>query len=278
MPAVALEAPRRVVGEGEIGGAVDGDAIVVVDADQLAEPLVAGEGARFVRNPLHQVAVGAQEVRMMIDDRVARPVEQRRELRLGDRHPHRVADALAERSRRRLDPRREAELGMARRAAAPLPELLDFIQRQVIPGEIEHRVEQHAGVAARQHEAVTVGPVGMGGIETQMPLPQHPSEWGQRHGRAGMPGVGLLYRVHRDGAHGVDAQQLERGVARAGDTGHLGAHSPDFAACHSLINRSKPPTRRSTCCGDGLALAAVSSSITSRPISLRFCFWASTAI
>ena len=45
-PAVGLEAPRGVVGEPVLDVAVDADAVVVVDGDQLGEPERAGQRAR----------------------------------------------------------------------------------------------------------------------------------------------------------------------------------------------------------------------------------------
>src|SRR2546430_17623805 len=105
---------------GEARVAVDRDVVVVVDPDQLAELQVPGERARLVGDALHQVAVGREEEGVVVHDRMARAVEQRGELRLGDRHPYRVADALPQGSRRGLDPRRHAVLGMPGRPAAPL--------------------------------------------------------------------------------------------------------------------------------------------------------------
>src|SRR5439155_1022196 len=87
VPAVALEPLRRVVREREIGLAVDGDAIVVVDPDQTTELQMAGERAGFVRRALHQVAVGREEISAMVEDAVPRLVEQLGEVRLGERHP-----------------------------------------------------------------------------------------------------------------------------------------------------------------------------------------------
>src|SRR3989441_5268916 len=55
---------------------------------------------------------------------------------------------------------RETVLRVARRAAAPLAKLLQVLERQVVSGEVEHRVQQHAGVAGREHEAVAPEPVG----------------------------------------------------------------------------------------------------------------------
>ena len=271
MPAVGFEALRRVVREGEVGGPVDSDAIVVVESDQLAELQVTGERGGFVRDALHQVAVGRQKVRVVIDDRVPRPVEQRRQLRLGNRHADGVARALPERSCRCFDARRDAVLGVARRAAAPLPELLDVLEREVVAGQIQQR----ARVAGRQHETVAIGPLRVRRVIAQMPLPQHPREGRQRHRGAGVPRIRLLHRVHRQRADGVDAELIQRFAHTRDGLGH---NSPDLAACQSFVRRSKPSTSISTCCGDGEACAAILSSSTSLGISFRPCFALSVPI
>ena len=275
MPAVGFEALRRVVREGEVGGPVDSDAIVVVESDQLAELQVTGERGGFVRDALHQVAVGRQKVRVVIDDRVPRPVEQRRQLRLGDRHADGVARALPERSCRCFDARRDAVLGVARRAAAPLPELLDVLEREVVAGQIQHAVQQHARVTSGKNEAVAVQPIRIRRVVTQMALPQDVRERRERHGGAGVSRIGLLHRVHRQRTDGVDAELIQRFAHTRDGLGH---NSPDLAACQSFVRRSKPSTSISTCCGDGEACAAILSSSTSLGISFRPCFALSVPI
>ena len=164
LPAVGLEALRGVIGEREIGRPVDRDVVVVVEADQLAELEVSGEAGGLVRDALHQVAVAADEVRVVIDDVVTRLVEHGREVRFGHRHADRVADALAERARGRLDAGRVAVLGVSRRPALPLPELLEVLERQVVAAQVQAAIEQHRRVAGRQHEPVAIGPCGVGRV------------------------------------------------------------------------------------------------------------------
>ena len=264
VPAVGFEPLGGIVRERQVGGAVDGDAIIVVDPDQAVELQVAGERAGLVGGALHQVAVRGEEVRVMIDDGVApSPVELRGEVRPGERHADGVAHALAERPRSGLDAGRETVLRVARRAAAPLAKLLQVLEREVVSCEVEHRVQQHAGVADREHEAVAPEPVGVGRIVAEMALPQHVRERRERHRGTGVAGVRSLHRVHREGADGVDAELVERRVARRGGSGRArawGHSSPDFAACHRFTSRSKPLTSTSTCCGLGVARAAVLSS------------------
>ena len=110
VPAVGLEALRRVVGEPALDLAVDRDAVVVVEADQLAEPQRAGERARLVRDAFHQAAVAEEHVGVVVDDVVAGPVELRGEQLLGERHADRVGEALAERAGGGFDARRDIRL------------------------------------------------------------------------------------------------------------------------------------------------------------------------
>ena len=53
------------------------------------------------------------------------------------------------------------------------------------------------------------GQFGIAGIVPQITVPQHKGQRRQRHGRAGMSAVGLLHRIHGQGANGVDAEQFQ---------------------------------------------------------------------
>ena len=65
-PRSARRGPRR---ERDRGRAVDRDPVVVVEVDELAEPELAGDRRGLVRDALHQVAVGADRVDAVVDDR-----------------------------------------------------------------------------------------------------------------------------------------------------------------------------------------------------------------
>jgi len=56
-PAVRLEAPLDVVAHGDGRVALDGDAVVVVDVDKVAEAEARGNGRRLRRDALEEVAV-----------------------------------------------------------------------------------------------------------------------------------------------------------------------------------------------------------------------------
>ena len=91
--------------------------------------------------------------------------------------------------------------GMTGRQRSQLAEMLDLVERHLgVAGEIEQRVEQHRAVPGRQHEAVAVRPVRVGGVEFQKLREQHGRDVGGAHRQAGMAGFRLLDGVHREPA------------------------------------------------------------------------------
>jgi len=176
---------------------------------------MARERSSLVGNTLHQIAVTRDEPRVVIDDRMARPIEERREVCLCNRESNRITEALAQRTGGRFHARRVAVLRMPGRAALPLTELLEILERKVIAGQEQQRVEQHRCMARRQNEAIAVEPARILRVVPQMTRPQHVRQRCQRHGRTGMSRVGLLDGVHRQCANGVDTERLEpRGSGR----------------------------------------------------------------
>ena len=75
VPAIGLETLRRVVSEPTLDMAVDRDAVVVVERDQLAQAQGASERAGLVRDAFHQAAVAEEHISIMIDDVMAVAVE-----------------------------------------------------------------------------------------------------------------------------------------------------------------------------------------------------------
>ena len=170
VPAVGVEPRAHVLGEGDVGAALDGDVVVVVEDDELAETQVPGQRGGLRGHALHHAAVALHHVGEMVDDRVTGAIEASRQSRLGDGHADGVGEALAQRPGRGLHARRQAVLRMAGRAAAPLAEGLDLVERQVEAAEMQERVQKHAAVAGREDEAVTVRPRRVGRVHLQMPV------------------------------------------------------------------------------------------------------------
>jgi hypothetical protein len=114
---------------------------------------------------------------------------------------------------------------MAGATRVELPEILDVVQRDRglaqnlvlrVDGfharQVQHRVEQHRGVAHREDEAVAVRPDRVFRVEAQDFVPEQVGDRGHRHRRAGVAGVRGLHGVHRERADGVDCELVERVV------------------------------------------------------------------
>ena len=101
---------------------------------------------------------------------------------------------------------------------APLAEVAQLLHRHGLEaGQVQQGVEQHRAVAGRQHEAVAVGPVGLGGVVLQELGQQHRGHVGHAHRHARVAGVGLCDGVHRQDADGV-GHRLRRGGHGAGSS------------------------------------------------------------
>jgi len=147
MPAIGAEASQDVLGERHRRRAVQLDPVVVVEHHELPEPQMPREAGGLGGDPLLEIAIRADGIRPVVDDVVSGAVELGGQPALGDRHAHRVGDTLAKRAGGRLDAGCQSELRVPRRARAPLPKSLQFVEWQVIPGEMEEGVQEHRRVS-----------------------------------------------------------------------------------------------------------------------------------
>src|SRR5438270_10714597 len=209
VPSLRLEARAAVLGERDGRGAVDRDVVVVVEIDELSEAERSGDRRGLVRDALHQVAVRADDVRVVVDDLVVRPVEELGQEALCDAEADAVRESLSERPGRRLDAGRVVDLGMPRRERLPLAEALQLLEREVVAREVEGRVLEDAGVAGREDEPVAVGPVRVRRVVIHDLRVEEVGERRERHGCPGVPGVRLLDGVHGERPDRVDRKLLD---------------------------------------------------------------------
>jgi hypothetical protein len=201
-PPVRLVARADVLGEREARGAVDGDAVVVVEEDQVVEAEVPREARRLGGDTLHQVAVGADAEHARRGDAARLPCASSQHAKRRG-HADRVGDALTERARGGLDARREPRLGMPGRACPPLAKTLQLVEGQIEARHVEQPVKQHRGVAAGEDESISIGPARLLRVVAEMAGPDLERDGGERHGRAGVPGGRLLHAVHGEHLKGL---------------------------------------------------------------------------
>src|ERR1700733_355159 len=101
--------------------AVDRDPIVVPENDQLVELEMAGDADRLVAYAFHQVAVGGEDVSVVIND----SGKARGQHALRNRHADRGRNPLPQRAGRRLNTRSAPVFRVPGRPRADLAELLD---------------------------------------------------------------------------------------------------------------------------------------------------------
>ena len=200
VPARGLEALGLIGDVGDRHLAVDGDAVVVEEHDELGELLHARKRDRLLAHALHEAAVTGHHPSVVIDDLGA--VFRAQHL-FGDGKAHRVGDALAERAGGGLDGVEILALGVTGGLGAPLAEVLDLFERHfLVAGQMQHRVEQHRAVAHRENEAVAVGPGRRLGVEFHMLVEQHGRDVGHAHRHAGVARIGGGNGVEGQGADG----------------------------------------------------------------------------
>ena len=172
---------------------------------------MAGERGGFVSNAFHQIAVRADAVDEMVDDREALAVELRFQVLLRDPHADAVREPLPERPGRYLDARRQNVFRMPRRFRMKLAETLQLI----------HRADRSPSNAAASKAASSRGPPtaetgrgrtisGSSGCAEEF-CPQHIRRRSHSERQARMAGFRLLHRVERKRADSVDAKLVEIG-------------------------------------------------------------------
>jgi hypothetical protein len=75
-----------------------------------------------------------------------RSIERRRQPALGDGQSDTIPDALAERPGGDFHTRQTIPFRMTWGSALPLPKLLQVVHRDVISGQVQQAVEQHASM------------------------------------------------------------------------------------------------------------------------------------
>ena len=174
--------------------------------------LLACQRQRLLADTLHQAAVTGDDIGVVVHH--LRP-QTGAQVLLGDGKAHRIGQTLTQGAGRGFDPRRVAIFRMARRAAAPLPERLDLVDRDVfVPGQVQQRIKQHRPVARRQDEPVTVGPMRGLRVKLEVLVKQHRGHIRHAHRHAGMARVGRGNGVKRQRADGAGAHPM-LGVAGA---------------------------------------------------------------
>lgn len=114
VPAVSLVALGNILSEGDIGVTVNGNVVVVVDGNEVAQLEVASQGAGLAGNTLHQAAIAEEAVGVVVNEVEAGLVEDGGGVGLGHGQADGIADTLTQRAGGDLDTGGIVRLGVAR--------------------------------------------------------------------------------------------------------------------------------------------------------------------
>ena len=203
LPAVGFKTLGRVVGKPAVHFTVDGDAVVVIEHDQLAKAQCTSQGRHLVGNTFHQAAIAQEGVGVVINNIMARAIELLRQGFLCQRKADRIGNTLPERPRSGFNTRRVAVFRMARGFGVQLAEVLDVFDGDVIAAQVQQGILQHGAMAVGQHKPVTVSPLGVGRVVAKEIIPEDLGDVRHTHGRARVAGFGFLNRIHAQRANGV---------------------------------------------------------------------------
>ena len=202
VPAIGGKALADVLrGKGQIGGAFDGNLIVVIEANHIVEAIVSGQRGGFGSHSLHHAAVAGQQKDALIEQLFR--TEACRQVFTGHRHADTGRESGTQRPGGNLHPRHMPVLRVSRSAAAPLPEIAQVFSRQPILEQVKQRIDQHRAMTGRQNKPVATRPLRLPGIVPQVFVPQGEGVVGAPHGQAGMAGIGLLHAVGGKRPHRV---------------------------------------------------------------------------
>lgn len=120
VPAVGLEALHDILREGAVGVTVNGDVVVVVDHDEVAELEVTGGGGSLRGNTLHSAAITEEGICVVGGEVEARLVEDGTGVSLRNGETDGVGETLAERTSGDFDTGGVVSLRVTRRDAVEL--------------------------------------------------------------------------------------------------------------------------------------------------------------
>ena len=186
LPAIGFETLGGVVGKPRRHSTINGDAVVVIERDQFVELPSSSQGARFVAHTLHQASIAHEHIGVVVNDVVGVAIELLGQEFFGQRHAHRIGQALTQGACGGLYSRGQVHLWVSRCQAVQFAKLLDLRHWQIVTRQVQQGVEQHGGVAVGEHETVAVDPLRIKGVVLHVVCPQGHGHVRHAHGGSGV--------------------------------------------------------------------------------------------
>ncbi len=210
LPAVGFKAFPHIFSESDRGSAVDGNPVVVVKADQLVQTEMTGQRGCFGSNPFHQTAVASVDICIMVDDGKIGAIEFGSKPSFSKSHPYSSSKSLPQRPGSHFNSGGQSIFRMPRCPAAPLPELLDLLEGEIVAGKMQQRIKQHRTVPGGKNKTIAIGPVRSARIVFQITRPEGIGHRRPPHGQTRMAGFCLLDSIYGEKSDGVHRKLIDR--------------------------------------------------------------------
>ena len=147
MPAIARKTACGIFTAGEVGTALDGDSVAVKQVDKFPETEMPGEGCGLVGDSFHQVSIADEGIGKVVNQRMFRCVEAGSQKTFREGEADGICGSLSQGACRCFNTRSIAVFGVSRGHRAPLPEIFQFLQGDLVTTEMEHGVDQHGAMS-----------------------------------------------------------------------------------------------------------------------------------
>jgi hypothetical protein len=130
---------------------------------------------------------------------------------------------LAQGSGGRFDPGGVTKFWVASARAIQLAKFLEVLDAQgILVGDlamlidmldtrkVDHRVQEHRGMAAGEDESISVVPIGIFWVVFEVMCPELVGHWSKRHRGSRVSAVGGLHSIHAKSSDGVDSKVADR--------------------------------------------------------------------
>ena len=192
-PAVCFETESGVFGEGDCGIAFDGDAVVVVENNNVIEFLVTCEGCCFVGDTFHHTAVTGDDVDFAIEKTCISKTGHCAETFCSNSHTDTGSKTCSEGTCGDFNTAGVSVFRMSRCQAFPLTELLQIVHGQTIAEEVKKTVDQHGTVSCREDETVATEPLRVLRIVFHVVVPEGERNICGSHRHTGVTGLSFLH-------------------------------------------------------------------------------------
>ena len=193
---VGLESCGRVFALGCGRRRVERDRVAIVNQNQIIEPEMRGECARFGGNAFLQTTIAGQANRVLIENAMLGSVKTRGRHFHCDGYANRVANALPQRTGGAFHARGFKKFRMARRLAMQLTEAFDFFHRQIVSAQMQPGIKEHAAVAGGENKVIAPDPARLFRIVFERVTVEDRAHLRAAQRKTEVTGFRSLHRVH----------------------------------------------------------------------------------